>query len=236
MSKNTTSGRFIVIEGADGAGKTTTAESLVKVANSEGQKTILVREPGGTALGEAIRKITLDKTIAADDLALIFAFFAARAQLYKEVVAPALAQGVHVVCDRGVLSTIVYQGLLSQDKNQDTTPWNKAGIIKAAHGAISAIAQPFVTCVLLPTPEEYEFRDARKHISGDRFESSKEKVHKVRMLYETYFGDEATLKSVDYMFGNVGMVRPLTIRSQTPDLIAHRIAKAFLSDGDKFSL
>ena len=96
------SGRYIAFEGIDGAGKTTVAEAVAELLVEDGHRVEMVREPGGTEIGEAIRQIVLHSE---DDLApwteaLLFA--AARAQLAYEVVAPLLAEGVWVVTDRSV--------------------------------------------------------------------------------------------------------------------------------------
>ncbi len=104
------SGRYIAFEGIDGAGKTTVAEAVAERLVEDGHRVEIVREPGGTDIGEAIRQIVLHSE---DDLApwteaLLFA--AARAQLAYEVVSPLLAEGVWVVTDRSVFSSLAYQG------------------------------------------------------------------------------------------------------------------------------
>jgi dTMP kinase len=104
-------GRFIVLDGPDGAGKTTQARRLAGELECRGLRTVSLREPGGTVAGEAIRGILLAHrhaglTVAAE----AFLFEAARAQLVAEVIRPALARGVWVLCDRFTLSTLVYQG------------------------------------------------------------------------------------------------------------------------------
>ena len=103
-------GRYIAIEGIDGAGKTTVAEAVVESLRNDGHRVELVREPGGTRIGEAIRQIVLhsDDDLSPWSEALLFA--AARAQLAQEVVAPLLAEGVWVVTDRSVFSSLAYQG------------------------------------------------------------------------------------------------------------------------------
>ncbi len=104
------SGRYIAFEGIDGAGKTTVAEAVAERLVEDGHRVEIVREPGGTDSGDAIRQIVLPSE---DDLApwteaLLFA--AARAQLAYEVVSPLLAEGVWVVTDRSVFSSLAYQG------------------------------------------------------------------------------------------------------------------------------
>lgn len=105
------SGRFIVLEGPDGAGKTTHLELLKKQLERRGVKTRTVREPGGTIGGEKIRAVLLGGK--ADHLTAVtetFLFQAARAQLVHEVIRPALERGEWVLTDRYWLSTMIYQG------------------------------------------------------------------------------------------------------------------------------
>lgn len=102
--------RYIAIEGIDGAGKTTVATAVADRLARSGREVITVREPGGTATGEAIRHVLLDPggRMAAWTEALLFA--AARAQLAAEIVGPALEGGKTVVSDRSVYSSLAYQG------------------------------------------------------------------------------------------------------------------------------
>ena len=104
------SGRFITLEGPDGAGKSIHAERLAAALRARGLTVTLVREPGGTALGEAIRRILLDRGLVHAPAADALLFNAARAQLVAEVVRPALGRGEVVVCDRFADSTLAYQG------------------------------------------------------------------------------------------------------------------------------
>ena len=105
-------GRFLVLEGADGCGKTTQARRLVDSLRATGRETLHVRDPGTTKLAESVRAILLDPAqghvAAAAEVCL---YLAARAQLVEEVVAPAVARGAFVVCERWTLSTEVYQGV-----------------------------------------------------------------------------------------------------------------------------
>src|SRR5579864_4994735 len=98
---------FVTFEGIDGSGKTTQATLLAESLSGE---VLLVREPGGTPLGERVRALLLDgpEMTAWAEAAL---FAAARAELVTEVLGPALARGADVVCDRYVDSSLVYQGV-----------------------------------------------------------------------------------------------------------------------------
>lgn len=104
-------GRFITFEGIDGCGKTTHARAFVDRLARRGIRALLLREPGGTDIGERIRGILLDKThmnMAMEAELLLFT--AARAQIVREVVRPALAEGAVVVLDRFTDSSEAYQG------------------------------------------------------------------------------------------------------------------------------
>jgi dTMP kinase len=101
--------KYIALEGVDGSGKSTVGDALVDHLTSSGEKAILVREPGGTALGEVVRTLLLDSATL-DDWAEVFLFAAQRAELAREVILPALAAGTWVVSDRSYYSSIAYQG------------------------------------------------------------------------------------------------------------------------------
>ena len=104
-------GLFITLEGPEGAGKSTNREYLAERLRAEGIEVLLTREPGGTPLAERIREVLLtpgDEVMNADTELLLV--FAARAQHLAEVIRPALAKGVVVLCDRFTDSTYAYQG------------------------------------------------------------------------------------------------------------------------------
>lgn len=106
-------GRFITLEGPDGSGKTTAARHLVEWLRARGLDAVLTGEPGGTPLGDEIRRIVLHHRGVADDLdpradALLFA--AQRAQHVARLIRPALERGAWVVCARFWDSSLAYQG------------------------------------------------------------------------------------------------------------------------------
>lgn len=101
---------FITFEGLDASGKSTQAELTRARFLEYGKKVVYIREPGGTHLGEKIREILLDVQNSIDPVAEVFLFSAARAQLVREVIRPALARHEIVICDRYVDSTTTYQG------------------------------------------------------------------------------------------------------------------------------
>ena len=102
-------GHYIALEGIEGTGMSTVVERLAAHLNSTGRPSIVVREPGGTSVGEGIRELLLHGDhIEPWTEALLFA--AQRSQLVAEVVRPALAEGTWVVSDRTVYSSLAYQG------------------------------------------------------------------------------------------------------------------------------
>ena len=98
---------FVTLEGVDGAGKSTQARLL---AEALGPDTVLLREPGGTPVGERLRDLLKDGSIELTPRAELLLFCAARAELVERVIRPALDAGRDVVCDRFVDSTVAYQG------------------------------------------------------------------------------------------------------------------------------
>jgi dTMP kinase len=99
---------FVTLEGIDRSGKTTLATQL---AEELGPDAVLLREPGHTDAGERIRDLLKDPAVELTAEAELLLFEAARAELVKRVIAPALAEGRNVVCDRYVDSTVAYQGV-----------------------------------------------------------------------------------------------------------------------------
>ena len=108
---NDMKGLFITFEGIDGCGKSTQTTLVKTWLEGLGRDVLLVREPGGTKIGEKIRSLLLDKengTMA--PMAELFLFEAARAQIVEETIKPALASGKVVICDRFFDSSVAYQG------------------------------------------------------------------------------------------------------------------------------
>jgi dTMP kinase len=111
--KKTPTGKLISFEGSEGSGKSTQITRLAEHLVGLGREVVTVREPGGTEIGEQIRNIIVhnskgDEMCAETELLL---FTAARAQLVREVIAPALLKGACVLSDRFVDSSTVYQGI-----------------------------------------------------------------------------------------------------------------------------
>lgn len=102
-------GALLVLEGAEGVGKTTQLRRLTSVLEHASVACITLREPGGTAVGEAIRGLLLDPSLAPSGSAEALLFLASRAQLVADAIRPALALGQIVLLDRFFLSTYAYQ-------------------------------------------------------------------------------------------------------------------------------
>lgn len=102
-------GRLLVLEGVEGAGKSTQAARLHRALESAGRDVVLVREPGGTPLGERIRALLLASQSEMSPSAEALLFMASRAELVHRVIRPALDRGTTVIADRFFLSTYAYQ-------------------------------------------------------------------------------------------------------------------------------
>jgi dTMP kinase len=102
-------GRLLVFEGVEGAGKSTQAARLQRVLEGAGREALLVREPGGTPLGERIRELLLAGQGEMAPAAEALLFMASRAELVQRVIRPALDRGTVVIADRFFLSTYAYQ-------------------------------------------------------------------------------------------------------------------------------
>lgn len=103
-------GKFITLEGPEGAGKSTQCRALVEWLCDAGYDPVTTREPGGTELGRQIRKILLDSGSEIAPVAEILLYAADRAHHVEKVIAPALQEGKIVLCDRYFDSTMAYQG------------------------------------------------------------------------------------------------------------------------------
>ncbi|NIA24987.1 MAG: dTMP kinase [Gammaproteobacteria bacterium] len=120
-------GHYVALEGIEGAGKSTVAALLADRLREIGHDVVIVREPGGTPIGEGIRSVLLHGDDMADwTEALLFA--AQRAQLAEDVIAPALATGSWVIGDRSVYSSLAYQGGARRLGFDEVRAVNQAGL------------------------------------------------------------------------------------------------------------
>ncbi|HEV2036701.1 MAG TPA: dTMP kinase [Candidatus Dormibacteraeota bacterium] len=153
-------GLFITFEGPEGSGKTTQVELLGLALVS--REPVVVREPGGTDLGERIREIVLFGNIDIDAEAEMYLFMAARRQLIHEVIEPALAAGHIVIADRYHDSTLAYQG----GARGVPTSWP------------STFPRPDVTFLLAMPVEDGRDRQAGAGKSPDRVEQESIEFHR----------------------------------------------------------
>jgi dTMP kinase len=146
---------FVSLEGIDGSGKSTQAALL---AEALGPATTLVREPGGTEVGERIRELLKDRAVELSALAELLLFCAARAELVDEVIRPAVSSGGDVVSDRFADSTVAYQG---------AARGLGAELATSLSGAATAGLGPDLTVLIRIEPE---LAASRLPAGDDRFE------------------------------------------------------------------
>ena len=155
-------GKFITVEGIEGAGKTTCMQVVTEVIEHQGINAIHTREPGGTVLGEDLRSLLLghNHTGMSDDAELLM-MFAARAEHIAQKIQPALDDGKWVLCDRFTDATYAYQGYGRR------IPLEKiAGLENWVQGEL----RPDLT-LLMDLPVEVGMERAGKRSAPDRFES-----------------------------------------------------------------
>jgi dTMP kinase len=147
---------FVSLEGIDGSGKSTQAKLL---AEALGPETVLVREPGGTAAAERVRALLADGELELDPMAELLLFCAARADLVRRVIRPALQAGRNVVSDRFADSSAAYQG---------GGRGIGLGLAERLSEAAAEGLRPDLTLLLRIDPE----RAAKRSAGDDRFEAA----------------------------------------------------------------
>lgn len=167
--------KFITLEGIEGVGKTSNRDYIRDLLEATGKPCIVTREPGGTALGEALRELLLQhaQEKISDDAELLL-MFAARAEHLHKVIRPTLAAGKYVLCDRFTEATYAYQGggrRLSMDKI--------AELEKLVQGDL----RPDLT-IILDAPVEVGRERAGQRSAPDRIEQEKNDFfERVRSAY-----------------------------------------------------
>jgi dTMP kinase len=165
-------GKFITLEGMDGAGKSTHIPDIIKLLKDKGVEVVSTREPGGTALGEQLRTLLLNEPMHPETETLLM--FAARREHIAQIIEPALARGAWVLSDRFTDATYAYQcggrGVLA-NKVIDLEAWVQGGL------------QPDLT-LLFDVPVEISVARLATARTPDKFErESAEFFTKIRNAY-----------------------------------------------------
>jgi dTMP kinase len=201
--KNKLAGKFIVLDGPDGCGKTTQTKLLVDWLKERGATVESFREPGGTAIGEKIRQILLNPDhIAMSTETEVMLYMAARVQLWAEKIVPALKENKCVVLDRWLSSTCAYQGF-------------------AGGFGINNVIKIAVNCLKRPWPDltiilDVDLETAAKRLKKDldRMERKGDGYHqKVRDGFLTLAGQQKNFTVIDGT-GNIE-----TIHKQIIDIV-----------------
>ena len=186
-------GRFLTLEGIEGAGKTTALESLRDFLTDRGRRVVVTREPGGTPLGEDIRTVLLQpRDEPVDAFAETLLVFAARTQHVAAVIEPALRRGEWVLCDRFTDSTFAYQ-VGGRGVDAAAVAW----LAERAHGG----CWPDLT-LYLDVPARAGLARARSRDAGpapiDRFERERlDFFERVRAAYRQRAAQHERIVSID---------------------------------------
>ncbi|MBS0484943.1 MAG: dTMP kinase [Proteobacteria bacterium] len=167
-------GKFITLEGIDGAGKSTQLAWIVELLQRGGVQPVVTREPGGTPLGERVRALLLDKSMAMHAETEALLMFAARREHLDKVILPALQQGQWVISDRFTDASFAYQG---GGRGLDT------GKLKILEHWVQGALQPDLT-LYFDVPVEVGQQRIRQIKDADRFELEQaEFFQRVRNAY-----------------------------------------------------
>jgi dTMP kinase len=171
-------GKLIVLEGPEGAGKTTQVPLLVEWLRASGHEALALREPGGTWMGDEVRRILLDSADGAvGDAAEALLYMASRAQLVEREIRPALARGAVVVLDRFFLATYAYQVIGRGLPEPDVRAANQL----AVRGLV-----PGVT-LMLQIPAQLGLARADQRGGRDRLERADASFHeRVTQAFRTF--------------------------------------------------
>jgi len=171
-------GLLVVFEGAEGAGKSTQLKRLADCLGEAGRSVVAVREPGGTIVGDEIRRILLDPESDIVPRAEALLFMASRAQLVEREIRPALEEGAIVLVDRFFLSTYAYQGVgrgLSEEALRQANAMATNGLV------------PDLTLLLTIPAERGMARVGTRARGLDRIENVEIEFHeRVARAFETF--------------------------------------------------
>lgn len=209
-----TKGRFLVVEGLEGSGKSTAIHTLKRFLNAKGIEVLTTREPGGTPLAEKIRELIKADSPheVLDARTEVLLFYAARVQLLTQCIRPALQRGVWVLSDRFELSTFAYQGGGRQ--------LDLAFLEALSRHCVNEIKPDFT--FFLNVPPEIGLRRAQKRGKLDRIEQ--ESLDFFRSVDETYRQCLQKLTSVAVIDAG----RPLAVVQR----LIREAMQTYLSDHD----
>ena len=180
-------GIFITFEGGEGSGKSTQIKLLSKLLTEQNISHVLTREPGGTEIGEQIRKILLQGNIdKLDSYSEFLCFAASRREHLKKIILPALNKNKIVICDRFLDSSYVYQGMVGGLKRE---------IITKIHDDFCFKKYPDLTILLNVNPKVGLERKNKTTLIENRFENFKNEFHE---LVQTKFLELASTNSHRY--------------------------------------
>ena len=205
-------GFFITFEGLDGSGKSTQLKLLARSLRASGHAVTTTRQPGGTELGDQVRALLLNsKTRYVAPLAEMALMFADRAQSIQQIIAPALAQGHIVLCDRFTDSTEAYQGGgrgLGSER------------VLAMHRAVCGDLWPDLTLLLLPDLDASLARARRRNVRQQTQDADENRFEaEERAFYERVYSQYREIAARD-------VLRVVTIADDAPvDVIEKRIEK-----------
>lgn len=194
MNSTHPSALFITFEGLDFSGKSTQVALFAERLARDGRNHLVLRDPGGTAIGERIRSVLLDREVLnMSDVTELFLFSASRAQLVSEIIKPNLENGTLVVCDRFYDSTTAYQGA-GRGLPLDAI----ATINRAAAGGLV----PDLTFFIDIPVSEIDRRMVQQNAGADRMElSGREFYERVRNGFLTLASDEPRFEVIDGLKG-----------------------------------
>lgn len=189
------SGQFIIVEGGDGAGKSTLVRNLAEALKTEGREVVVTREPGGSPKAEEVRQLILVREVG-DNFspeAEMLLFYASRLQHLHDTILPALKEGKIVLCDRFEATTYSYQ-IFARGGDEE--------LFQFLHGrVVNALAPLQVSCSYLHLQVSVEVARQRLATSGktlpDVFDGREAEFHD-----QTKLGYEAVRKALNPLFGH----------------------------------
>lgn len=193
-----TKGLLITVEGTDGAGKTTQIKLMEKYLVDKGYEVVLIREPGGSKIGEQIRNVILDpNNVEMAKITEMLLYASSRAQLVEETIKPKLFQNKIIICDRFVDSSLVYQGVARGIGIE---------LVKMVNDIALNGLTPDITFFLDVDPQTALHRRLTA-TKADRIESEKVDFH-IR-VYEGY-------KKISSMYGN--RIKPIDANRKSEEI------------------